>query len=325
MRALIAGVAALGLAGFASLALGASAIRAGEVAAALTAFDGSAAHVAVAEVRLPRAAVAAVVGAALGMAGVLMQAISRNPLAEPALLGVSWGAALAVVVGQMALAVSSPHLLVLLAMTGAAAAAAVVVALGVAGRGSVSRENLVVAGAAISGLLAAVVQGILVVDQQSLEVARRWLAGSLSGAGWTELVAAAPYALAGALVAFGLARPLTALGLGDEVARSLGVRANRVRVAAAAAVVALAGASVALAGPVVLVGLVVPHLARALYGHAVPAQLVASAIAGAFVVMVSDIAARVIIAPEEIPVGIVTALVGAPLLLHLARRGAGTL
>lgn len=317
----VAGVGALALVAFASLALGAVTISPRAVVAALTGFDGSAAHVAVVEVRLPRTAVAAVVGGALGMAGVLMQAISRNALAEPSLLGVSWGAALAAVAGQVVFAVSSPHALVPLAMAGAAVAGGAVVVLGVAGRGGLESERLVVAGAAISGLLAAVVQGILVVDRQSLEVARHWLAGSLVGADWPALAAAAPYVLAGAVVAFVLAPQLTAMSLGDDVARGLGVRATRVKAAAAMTVVALAGASVALAGPVVLVGLVVPHAARALVGRDILSQLVVSAGAGALLVLAGDIVARVAIAPEELPVGIIAALVGAPVLLHLARRG----
>lgn len=314
------GLGALALAAFASLALGASPIAPLDVISALLAFDGSSQHVAVADVRLPRTVVAVAVGAALAVAGALMQAVGRNDLADPTILGISWGAALATVTGQIVLGVGSPSLLVALAMAGAAVAAAMIVALGLLGRGGFAAERLVVAGAAISALLAALVQGLLVVDRESLEAARHWLAGSLTGAGWDSLVATLPYLGAGVLLAGAVARPLTTLGLGDDVASALGVRPRPVQVATAVAIVALAGASVALAGPVALVGLAIPHAARALVGRAMGPQLVACAVLGALLVVVSDIVARVVLAPEELPVGVLTAIVGTPVLVHVARR-----
>lgn len=314
------GLGALALAAFASLVLGATAIAPAEAVAALLAFDGSAEHVAVAEVRLPRTAVALLVGAALGVAGALMQAVARNDLADPSILGISMGAALATVAGQIVLGVDSAVLLVALAMGGAGVAAAAIVAVGLLGRGGFAAERLVVAGAALSGLLLALVQGLLVIDRESLEAARHWLAGSLTGAGWDDVAAALPYLGLGALLAAGVARPLTTLGLGDDVASALGVRPRSVQAASAVAIVALAGASVALAGPIALVGLAVPHAARALFGRDIGPQLAACSVLGALLVVVSDIAARVVLAPEELPVGVLTALVGAPVLLHVARR-----
>lgn len=313
------GLLALAGAVFASLALGARTVAPGTVVAALTAFDGSAEHVAVAEVRLPRTVVAAVVGATLAVAGALTQAISRNPLADPSILGISWGAALAAVGGQYVLGVGSAAGLVALALAGAALAALAIVLVGLLERGASADERLVVVGAAVSGLLAALVQGVLVVDRQSLETARRWLAGSLTGAGWNGLAAAVPALVLGTVLAVALVRPLTAIGLGDAVAEGLGVRPGRVKLAGAVAVVALAGSSVALAGPIVLVGLAVPHAARRLTGHAVGPGLVACAILGAVLVLVGDVLARVLIAPEELPVGVLTAVLGAPALLQLAR------
>lgn len=314
------GLAALVVAGFASLALGATTIAPAEVVSALLAFDGSAQHVAVAEVRLPRTAVALVVGASLGVGGALMQAVARNDLADPSILGISMGAALATVGGQIVLGVESAGVLVALAMGGAAVAAAAIVAVGLLGRGGFAAERLVVAGAALSGLLLALVQGLLVIDRESLEAARHWLAGSLTGAGWDDALATVPYLVLGTVLAAGAARPLTTLGLGEDVASALGVRPRPVQAATAVAIVALAGASVALAGPVALVGLAVPHAARALVGRDIAAQLVACSVLGALLVVVSDIVARVILAPEELPVGVLTAIVGAPVLLHVARR-----
>ena len=179
------------------------------------------------------------------------------------------------------------------------------------------------AGAAVSGLLAALVQGMLVLDRESLEAARHWLAGSLTGRGFDVLTAALPYQAVGLALAAGLARPLGALALGDDVARGLGQRVATVKLGVALAVVLLAGSAVAAAGPIVLVGLAVPHAARHLVGRDLVRVLPACALLGGILVLLADIAARVVIAPEELPVGVMTALIGAPVLLHVARRGAG--
>ena len=315
------GVAVLVAAAGAGLMLGSATLPPGRVVSALTAFDGSAEHVSVAEVRLPRVAVAAVVGASLGVAGALMQALTRNPLAEPSLLGVSWGAALAAVGGQVIAGIGTATTLVPVALGGAAIAGLAVLALGASGRAGLTPERLVLAGATVSGLLAALVQGMLVLDRESLEVARRWLAVSLAGADWDRLLAAAPYLGAGIALTAWLARPLWTLALGDDVARGLGVRTGLIKAAAAVAVVTLAGASVAVAGPIVLVGLAVPHGARALVGHDLARVLVACALMGAVLVVASDVVARVVVAPEDLPIGVMTAVVGAPVLLHVARRG----
>jgi iron complex transport system permease protein len=250
-----------------------------------------------------------------------MQAVTRNPLAEPSLLGVSWGAALAAVGAQVVAGIGTAAALVPVAIGGAAIAGLAILVLAASGRAGLTPERLIVAGAAVSGLLAALVQGLLVLDSESLEVARRWLAGSLIGASWDALSAAAPYIVAGTVLSSCLVRPLSTLALGDDVARGLGVRTGRVKGAAAIAVVALAGGSVALAGPILLVGLAVPHAARALVGRDLAPLLTMCAVLGAMLVIVSDIVARVVVAPEELPVGVLTALVGAPVLLHVARRG----
>jgi iron complex transport system permease protein len=317
-----AGCALLALALAASVMLGATRISPADAVGALVAPNGSRAHVVVIEARVPRTLLAAAVGAALGVAGALMQAVSRNALAEPSLLGISWGAALAVVAAQYALAVGSAAAFVPAAVAGAAAAGLLVVSLGAVGRAGLTPERLVVAGAAVSALLAALVQAVLVVDRQSLEVARRWLAGSLAGAGVDALLAALPYLAAGAALAFALARPLTTLALGEDVARALGQRTGGVKAAAALAVVLLAGAAVAVAGPIVLVGLAVPHVARAAVGRDLVRVLPACALLGAVLVLAGDVAARLVIAPDELPVGVMTALLGAPIFLHVARRGA---
>jgi iron complex transport system permease protein len=312
---------ALGLALGASVAVGTASIPLERTLSAFTAYDGSREHVIVIEARLPRTLIAAAVGAALGVAGALMQAVSRNALADPSILGVSWGAAAAAVGAQLVLDVGSMTALVLVALAGAALAGLLVVALGTAGRGGLSPERLVVAGAAVSALLAALVQGLLVLDRESLEAARRWLAGSLVGGDTDVLVAALPYQAAGFALAWGLARPLTTLSLGESVARGLGQRTGRVKLATAVAVVLLAGTAVAMAGPIVLVGLAVPHVARFVVGHDLRRALPACALLGAVLVLIADVAARLVLAPEELPVGVMAALVGTPVFMHVARRG----
>lgn len=317
----VSGLGALALALAASVALGTTGIALERTVMAFTDYDGSREHVIVMTVRLPRAVLAAVVGVALGVAGAVMQAVSRNPLAEPGILGIAWGAALASVAAQVAFSVGSPAVLTAIALLGAGVAGLVVLVLGSLGRRGLTPAKLVVAGAAVSTLLWSVLQGILVVDAQSLEGSRRWLAGSLVGRDLDVLVHVLPYVAAGLVTAFALARPLTALSLGEDVARGLGLRTGAVKAAAGAAVVLLAGAAVAVAGPVMLVGLAVPHLARGLVGRDYRRVLPASALLGAVLVLAADTVARFPIAPQELPVGVMTALVGAPVFVSIARRG----
>ena len=315
------GGAALAAALLASLAIGATVIPLDRALSVLAAPDGSREAVIVADARLPRTLIAAAVGAALGVAGAVMQAVSRNPLAEPGILGVSWGAALGAVGAQVTLGIGSPSAAVAFALLGAAVAGGIVVLIGSLGRGGLSPTRLVVAGAAVSTLLWAILQGLLVLDQQSLEASRRWLAGSLVGRDAASLAQVLPYLGAGLALALLLARPLTALSLGDDVARGLGQRTGAVKLAAALAVVLLAGAAVAVAGPIVLVGLAVPHVARALVGRDYARVLPVSALLGAVLVLAADVAARRVIPPEEMPVGVMTAVVGVPVFLHAVRRG----
>lgn len=316
----LGGVALVG-ALLASLAIGATLIPLDRALAVLAAPDGSREAVIVADGRLPRTLIAAAVGAALGVAGAVMQAVSRNPLAEPGILGISWGAALGAVGAQVTLGIGSPSAAIGFALLGAALAGGIVVGIGSIGRGGLNPTRLVVAGAAVSTLLWAILQGLLVLDRQSLEASRRWLAGSLVGRDADSLVHVAPYLGAGLVLALLLARPLTALSLGEDVARGLGQRTGAVKLAAALAVVLLAGAAVAVAGPIVLVGLAVPHVARALVGRDYSRVLPVSALLGAVLVLASDVVARRVIPPEEIPVGVMTALVGVPVFLHAVRRG----
>ncbi|GAB4208438.1 MAG: iron ABC transporter permease [Roseiflexaceae bacterium] len=310
----------LALAVLGSVAFGAADIRAVDVWAALTAFDpGSTEHLIIRTLRLPRALAAALVGAALATAGALMQGITRNPLADPGILGIEAGAALGVVLAVALLGVSSLALYALFAFAGAMLTAAAVYGLGSLGRGGPTPLTLTVAGAALTALLSSLTTGLLIIDQRTLDEVRFWLAGSLAGRDLALLLQATPYIMAGLVLALALGRPLTAIALGEDVARGLGQRTGLVKALAALATVLLAGAAVAVAGPIGFVGLVIPHAVRFLVGADYRWILPYAALAGAVFLVLSDITARLVLRPTELPVGVMTALVGGPVFVALVR------
>jgi iron complex transport system permease protein len=255
------------LAMLASIVFGAATLASTDIWAALFAFDSSSTnHLIVRSLRIPRALIAALVGAALAVAGALMQGLTRNPLADPGILGIETGAALGVVGAVLFLDISSLYLYALFAFAGAALTASAVYALGSLGRGGPTPLKITVAGAAVTALLSSLTTGILVLNQRTLEEVRFWLAGSVAGRDMTLLTQAAPYLLAGLVLALALGRRITTLSLGDDVARGLGQRTGWVKGMAALATVLLAGGAVAVAGPIGFIGLVVPHVARMLVG-----------------------------------------------------------
>ncbi|WP_062016290.1 iron ABC transporter permease [Aureimonas sp. AU4] len=320
MRLLLA-AALLALAVFLALSLGARPLGLAEVWQALAGFDPQdPGHVAVRLVRLPRVAAALVAGAGLGIAGSVMQALTRNPLADPGILGVSAGSALAVVLGSLFLARADSGFLALLAFPGAALAAVAVFALGGALRGDAGPVRLVLAGAALNALLLSLVSAVVLTRSDSLEVFRFWVNGSLAQAGERPLASMAAVALGGALLALAVAPTLETLSLGNAVARGLGTRLLRAQGTALLVVTLLTGASVAVAGPVAFLGLMVPPLARRLAGHALRAELLASALLSATLLLLADTLGRLVIAPAELRVGLVTALVGGPIFVLLVRR-----
>lgn len=316
------GVVALALAGaaLASLAVGALSIPIEEVVRAFTAFDDSDEHVVVRELRGPRTLVAIAVGAGLGVAGAVMQGMTRNPLADPGILGIEAGAALAVVCAIFLLGVSTVTGYVWFALGGAAVAGAVVYALGTAGRSGGTPVTLALAGAALAALLSAMTSAVVVLDAQTLDEFRFWVVGSVAGRGLDVLTGALPFLVAGLVIGLGAGRALNALSLGDDVARSLGQRVAWARARAAAAMVLLAGGAVAMAGPVGFVGLTVPHVARAIVGPDHRWLLPYCALLGAVLVLVADIIGRVVTRPAEVQVGIVMALIGGPVFIALVRR-----
>lgn len=271
--------------------------------------------------RLPRAVFALSVGAALATAGALMQALTRNPLASPGLFGINAGAVFAVVLTLTLLPLSSLSQLVWAAFVGAAAAALLVYVFGSLGGGGLAPLRLVLAGSALSGLFGAMTQGLLVLDESGLQNVLFWLAGSVAGKELPLLQQVLPYMIIGGIAALALAYPLTVLGSGEEVAKGLGQRILLVKVVAAAAVVLLAGSAVAVAGAIGFVGLIMPHIARYLVGADYRWIIPYSAVLGAILLLAADMVARFPVQPGELPLGVVTGLLGLPFFLYIARTG----
>jgi iron complex transport system permease protein len=309
------------LAGLASLAIGAKSIGLGTVVDALRSYDTTLDdHLIVRELRVPRTILALMIGAALGLAGAVMQGVTRNPLADPGLLGVNSGAALAVVGGVFVFGSTSTSASVWLGLAGAAVAGTLVYTLGSTGRGGATPVRLAIAGAAIAALATSVTSSMLLLDAASLEVYRFWAVGSVAGRGFDVIAVVAPFLLVGAVIAIGCARALDSMALGDDVARSLGQKVALARCAAAVAIVLLCGTATAAAGPIWFVGLVVPHIARSLTGGAHRWLLPYSMLLGAILLTSADVIGRVVTRPGEPEVGVVTAFVGAPVFIAFVRR-----
>ena len=302
-----------------SVTYGTADISLDKVFLALIAFDGSIEHLIIRTVRLPRSLIVILVGAAIAVAGTLMQGLTRNPLADPGILGINAGAAMAVVMTSFIFGTSSPIVYAWSAFMGAGVAAVTVYSLGSLGRGGLTPLNITIAGAALSAFLSSLTTGILILSQKTLDEIRFWLAGSVAGSDFTLFLQVLPYIAIGLVVAFAIGKPITTLSLGEDVARGLGQRTAWVKVAAAVSVVLLAGSSVAVAGPIGFIGLVVPHIVRFIVGFDYRWILPYSAVFGAILLLVADIGARLLIKPQEVPVGVMTALVGTPFFIYLAR------
>ncbi len=313
-------VALLALVALASLAVGAKQIPIGAVWDAIWSPTGTEDDIVVRSLRAPRTVLGIGVGIALGLAGALMQGHTRNPLADPGLLGVEAGAAFFVVVGIYALGVTSLFGYVWFAFAGAFAASVLVFVLGSLGRGGPTPVTLALAGVAVSVLLGALTQALLLSDLQTFDAFRFWAVGSLGGRDAEVATQVAPFLLAGLLLAMLNAPGLNLVALGEDVARALGQRVALTRWTGLVAITLLAGAAVAACGPIGFVGLVVPHVARALTGPDHRWLLPAAGLTGAVLLLTADVIGRVVVRPGELQVGIVLALVGAPFFVFLVRR-----
>jgi iron complex transport system permease protein len=317
----VSGLAALlVLTALLSLAVGARPIGVDAVWQALWAPTGTEEDVIVRGLRVPRTILGIAVGLALGVAGALMQGHTRNPLADPGLLGVSAGAALAVVVGIYAFGVTTLVGYVWFAFAGAFAASVAVFVLGSLGPGGVSPVSLALAGVAVTALLGALTSAIILVDVSTLDAYRFWSVGALAGRGADVAVEVAPFVVIGLVIGLAGAPGLNLLALGDDVARGLGQNIVLIRWSGLVAITLLTGAAVAACGPIAFLGLVVPHIARALTGPDHRWLLPAAGLTGAVLLLVADVVGRVVARPGELQVGIVLALVGAPFFITLVRR-----
>jgi len=284
-------------------------------------FNGSNEHIVIKDVRVPRALIAAAVGASLGIAGALLQSLTRNPVADLGVFGINSGAALFIVVAVSIFSVNSLSQFTWIAFAGAAFSGIAVYVLGSLGRDGLTPLKLTLAGSAIYALASSLTSGLLVANQQAMEEVLFWLAGSVAGRKLEMLAAVFPYMLLAWLAAFLLARPINTLMLGEDVAKGLGQKTALVKVAAGMLIILLAGSSVAVAGPISFVGLIIPHVSRYLVGIDTRWVFAYSAFLGAILLLAADIGARCTAMPKELPIGVMTVLAGAPFFIHVARKG----
>jgi iron complex transport system permease protein len=313
-------LAALALSVMASIAFGAADIQIQTVWASITAFDSQDAnHLIIQSLRLPRAMTAMLVGAALGVAGAIMQGLTRNPLADPGLLGIEAGATLAVVGGVFLFQINSLPVYAVFAFAGGTVTALIVYALGSIGRGGPTPFKLTIAGAALSSLLASLTTTILMFNQRSLEEVRFWMAGSVAGREMHLVLEALPFITVALIIALLMGRQITTLSMGEDIARGLGQSIGWIKIVSALIVVVLSGTAVALAGPIGFIGLVIPHVVRMFAGVDYRWILPYSAVLGAAMLVLADLIGRMAVRPLEMPVGIMTAAIGGPVFIYLVR------
>ncbi|MGC4893678.1 FecCD family ABC transporter permease [Micromonospora sp. DT31] len=312
---LLVSAALLVVAAGASMAVGARTVAPAEVWRAFADFAGTTDHLVVRDIRLPRTLLGICVGAALGAAGSLIQTLTRNPLAEPGILGVTAGAGFAINLGVLVGVAGSQAGQLVLAVAGSAVAAVVVYAVGRA-----SPLRLVLAGVALSWVLMGVSLGLRLGFPDVFDRYRFWSVGALAGAERTPLVLPLLVTVAALVAAMAATRPLNALALGEDVAHALGAHVTRIRIAVLVLVTVLTGVATAVAGPIAFVGLMVPHLARRLAVDSIPWITGYSMLLGPILLLVADVSARVLLPTGEVPVAIVTAFLGAPVLIWAVRR-----
>lgn len=319
------------LAGIAvSVATGAASIPLAVVAGAFFGYDTDPVQqYTILSVRLPRALAAVIVGGALAVSGAIMQGITRNPLASPGIMGVSAGSGFAVVVAFVFFPALSYHAMIAVSMAGAAAGASVVYGAGSLASRAVSAHaahvKLALAGAAVSALFGALSEGLQLYYGIAQEL-MLWYAAGISGVKWAHVQTVLPWFAAGLAGAWLLSGSVTLLGLGEDAAAGLGLRVRRVKLLGALTVFALTGSAVAIAGPIGFIGLIVPHLTRFLIGIDYRWVIPCSALLGGLLLLTADTLARLVNPPQETPVGVLTAVLGVPFFLYLARKeGKGAL
>ncbi|MGV9347394.1 FecCD family ABC transporter permease [Streptomyces spiralis] len=315
----VAGVGLLAVGMLWALSLGSEQIGWSSVAHAWFSADSPAEQI-VRTIRMPRVLLAALVGASLAVSGAVMQAITANPIASPDIMGVNAGAAVVVVAAITVVPSMAGAPSILLAFGGAAAAGITVMVLAGMGTGKVSPVRLALAGVTASSLLVSLTQVLVIFHENDTQSVLFWLVGGVNFAQWHDLTTALPWTAAGLLAALSLAKSLNILALGEDMARGLGQHVERTRALGAAVVIVLCGASVAVAGPIAFIGLIAPHITRRLVGSNHLRVLPVAMLVGAVLTVYADIGSRYVNPPFEVPTGVVTALVGAPIFIYLARR-----
>ena len=321
---LVVSLVLLVVAAAASIAVGSRDIPLDVVWQTLSGAGGGAATstdaVVVLDSRLPRTCIAIVAGLALAVAGALTQAVTRNPLADPGILGVTSGSAFAVAIAVGVLGITTVQGYLWFAFGGALVATVVVYVIGSIGREGSSPVRLTLTGVALGAVLSGIVSAMLLADPEGFAAMRAWESGSLEGRGWAGFVPVLPFVAIGCMLAFVISRSLNAIALGDDLAASLGARVRLTRTLAIVAVSLLAGGATAIAGPIAFVGLMIPHVARWMVGPDQRWIVAYSLMLGPTLLLVADVLGRVVLRPGELPAGIVTACIGAPVLIALVRR-----
>jgi iron complex transport system permease protein len=314
---LVAALALLVVVATASIAVGAKQLSMGQVWHGLFADTGTYGDVVVGE-RLSRTVLGLLAGAALGLAGAVLQALTRNPLADPGLLGINAGASAAVVTAITFFGVTSVGGYVWFAFAGAMVVGALVWFLG--GSRGATPVRLALAGMAIAAALQGYLQALMILDEAALGRMRFWTVGSLGAASWQSIGQVLPFIAVGTVLALALARPLNAMEMGDDTARALGAHLNRTRALSMLAATLLCGAATAACGPIVFVGLMVPHVVRSFTGPDLRWILPYATVLSPVLLLGADVIGRVVVRPSELQVGIVTAVIGGPLFIFLVRR-----
>lgn len=312
-------IALLALAAVASVTLGSRGVSVSEILSGLAGDTDTLGSAAVAA-RVPRTVLAVIVGGMLAIAGACFQGITRNPIADPGILGVSFGAGLAVVVGIATFGVSSPPAFVALAISGAAIAALLVYVVGSLGYGGMTPLKLALAGAACAAAFSAMTNAVLLPRVDILTTFQHWQVGGVGGAEWSSIALLVPCAVVGGTLCIALAGGLNTLALGDDVAAGLGVKVARTRLLGWIGAVVLTGAATAVVGPIAFVGLVVTHICRLIIGPDYRRLIPLATVAGASLLLTADVLGRIIARPAEVEVGIVTAVIGAPVFIWIVRR-----
>ncbi|WP_036200902.1 FecCD family ABC transporter permease [Ureibacillus sinduriensis] len=289
---------------------------------AFTAFDGSNEHLIIQTVRLPRALIAASVGASLAVSGVYMQTVTKNPLASPGILGINAGAGFAVVFAITIFQVSSLGVFTWISFLGAAIAALTVYFVGGVGKRGLTPMKLTLAGAAMTALFSSFTQGMLTTNEAALDEVLFWLSGSIQGRKLEILASVFPYLVVGWLLALVIAPMMNVMAMGDDIARGLGLKVGMLKIMVGVIVILLAGGSVAAAGPIGFIGIVIPHIARRLIGIDHRWLVPFAALLGGILLLAADIGARYIVMPQEVPVGVMMAFIGTPYFIYIARKGA---